>query len=145
MYPFPVQAPETIHPRKLTWIPKMMVWKRCLSFNICHFFGIYVRFLQCSFHVFSFRSMGSSSRHIPPVSWKPNLSNKLPTTGVVILPTQPNTALFKGKSSKLPYICIKFDHIHPKWVPFRDPSTKRHLLRKPLGGNSVAPSLGVEA
>ena len=33
-----------IHPRKLTWIPKMMVWERRFLLNIA-IFGIYVRFL----------------------------------------------------------------------------------------------------
>ena len=33
-----------LHPRKLTWIPKMMVWKRGLLSNMA-IFGIYVRFL----------------------------------------------------------------------------------------------------
>ncbi len=35
-----------LHPRKLTWIPKMMVWKRYPSFKMA-IFGIYVRFLEC--------------------------------------------------------------------------------------------------
>ena len=35
-----------IHSRKLTWIPKMMVWKRYLPLNMA-IFGIYARFLGC--------------------------------------------------------------------------------------------------
>ena len=38
---------EKIHPRKLTWIPKMMVWKRQLASKIA-IVGIYVRFLECN-------------------------------------------------------------------------------------------------
>ena len=37
---------QFIHPRKLTWIPKMMVWKRWLLLNMA-IFGIYVKFLGC--------------------------------------------------------------------------------------------------
>ena len=33
-----------LHPRKLTWIPKMMVWKRWFVLNMV-IFGIYVKFL----------------------------------------------------------------------------------------------------
>ena len=40
---------KRLHPRKLTWIPKMMVWKRYITpFKHCNvwiIFGIYVRFL----------------------------------------------------------------------------------------------------
>ena len=35
-----------IHSRKLTWIPKMMVWKRYLPSKMA-ILGIYVRFLGC--------------------------------------------------------------------------------------------------
>ena len=35
-----------LHSRKLTWIPKMMVWKRYLPLKMA-MFGIYVRFLGC--------------------------------------------------------------------------------------------------
>ena len=43
-----LKNPLKIHPRKLTWIPKMMVWKRQfpLKIAIC---GIYVRFLGCTY------------------------------------------------------------------------------------------------
>ena len=36
-----------IPPKKLTWIPKMMVWKRWLPLNMA-IFGIYVKFLACT-------------------------------------------------------------------------------------------------
>ena len=35
-----------IHPGKLTWIPKMMVWKRWFLLNMA-IFGIYVKFPGC--------------------------------------------------------------------------------------------------
>ena len=35
-----------LHPRKLTWIPKMMVWKRWLLYYMA-IFGISVKFLGC--------------------------------------------------------------------------------------------------
>ncbi len=35
-----------IHPGKLTWIPKMMIWKMYLILNMV-IFGIYVKFLGC--------------------------------------------------------------------------------------------------
>ena len=43
-----------LDPRKLTWIPKMMVWKRWFLLNMA-FFGIYVKFLggsgSCSLRI----------------------------------------------------------------------------------------------
>ena len=39
-----VKALRELHPRKLTWIPKMMVWKRWFLLNMA-IFGIYVGFL----------------------------------------------------------------------------------------------------
>ena len=38
-------------PRKLTWRPKMMVWKRWLLLNMA-IFGIYVKFQGCKVHMF---------------------------------------------------------------------------------------------
>ena len=39
-----------VHPRKLTWIPNMMVWKRWLLLNMA-IFGIYVSFPGCNYFV----------------------------------------------------------------------------------------------
>ncbi len=36
-----------LHPRKLTWIPKMIVWKMYLLLNMA-IFGIYVKVLGCT-------------------------------------------------------------------------------------------------
>ena len=38
-----------VHSRKLTWIPKMMVWKRWFLLNMA-IFGIYVKFWEGSFY-----------------------------------------------------------------------------------------------
>ena len=40
----PLKKEKALHPRKPTWIPKMMVWKRWSPLNMA-IFGIYVRFL----------------------------------------------------------------------------------------------------
>ena len=39
---------DYVHPRKLIWIPKMMVWKRKFHSKMA-IFSIYVRFLECIF------------------------------------------------------------------------------------------------
>ena len=44
------QSFQRIHPRKLIWIPKMMVWKRWFLFNMATL-GIYVRFLGGSWGI----------------------------------------------------------------------------------------------
>ena len=44
-----------IHPRKLTWIPKMMVWKWWFLLKMA-IFGIHVRFRWCNFTLHTFVS-----------------------------------------------------------------------------------------
>ena len=57
-----------IHPRKLTWIPKMMVWKRQLPLKIA-ILGIYVRFLECKSFSFSFPTKYVISKSLKISHW----------------------------------------------------------------------------
>ena len=54
--------PSSVHARKLTWIPKMMVWKRWTPLKYGHVW--YVRFLGCkqSDFFFSMVVFGSPKR-----------------------------------------------------------------------------------
>ncbi len=72
-----------LHPRELTWIPKMMVWKRQLPLKMA-ILGIYFRFLECiHFHCHSLHFKYITFQfHIPsltfPCSQKRDHKRKIP-------------------------------------------------------------------
>ena len=54
---------HVLHPRKLTWIPKMMVWKRWFLLNMA-IFGIHVIFLGCTYHAQESSSLEPKPSHV---------------------------------------------------------------------------------
>lgn len=54
-----------LHPRKLAWIPNMMVWKTWLLLSMA-IFGIYLKFLGCKYPVSPSRLYNISKLNIRP-------------------------------------------------------------------------------
>ena len=124
-----------VHPRKLTWIPKMMVWKRYLPLNMA-IFGIYVSFRGCTPYLGHLRHQTSESHgnhvFISEVAQRPlqgeriflvcQLVNKICSSNIYIYSSgnwglpKPCIYLIYVKGTLLAFIIHWFSSVSPKNV-----------------------------